>query len=133
MAESGHSAPRQLRIGFRPSNTRRMSKDHLSDPTSPAMRRRHALVAAVSGLLPAAVALGIAAWLIPVELRGYGNATLWGSTLVGSLLAAFWVISRKRTSLRSAVAVGALTVLVVLIFSTTWIEYQASVQFEEVE
>ena len=110
-----------------------MSIDDLSDRTRPAMRRRHALVAAVSGLLPAAVALGIAAWLVPAELRGFGNATLWGSTFVGSLLAAFWVISRKRTSMRSAVAVGALAVLVVLIASTTSIEYQVSVQLEEVE
>ena len=110
-----------------------MSKDQLSAPTSPATRRRHAFVAAVSGLLPAALALGVAAWLIPVEARGYGNATLWGSTLVGSLLAAFWVISRKRTSVRSAVAIGALAVLVVLIASATWIEYQAGLQLEQVE
>jgi len=133
LADSGHAAPRQLRIGFGPSKTRRMSKDQLSAPTSPATRRRHAFVAAVSGLLPAALALGVAAWLIPVEVRAYGNATLWGSTLVGSLLAAFWVISRKRTSVRSAVAIGALAVLVVLIASATWIEYQAGLQLEQVE
>jgi hypothetical protein len=51
---------------------------------------------------------------------------------VGSLLAAFWVITRKRTSIRSAGAVGALTVLIVLIASTTWIEYQAGLELEQV-
>lgn len=59
-------------------------------------RRRHALVAAVSGLLPALLAFGV-------------------------------------TSMRSAIAVGALTVLVVLIATTTWREYQASVELEQVE
>ena len=105
-----------------------------SDYSSPTTRRRHALVAIVSGLvlLPALI-FAVAALIVPVEEISYGNATFWGSVALGSLLAGLLVLSRKRTSLRAAMAFGALTVLLVLLAWTGWREHQAGVQLELVD